>query len=169
MKKGNLGVESLNRILQEYLNPDDGTKEEIEHQGRLFRTGDKVMQIKNDYQLEWQVLSRYGIPIDQGKGIFNGDTGIVKEINRYAKTMSVEFDENRRVEYDFGNLEELELAYAITVHKSQGSEYLAVIFPILQGPRMLLNRNLLYTAVTRARNCVVILGDQSTIRQMIDN
>lgn len=169
MKKGNLGVESLNRVLQEYLNPNDGTKEEFEHQNRLFRVGDKVMQIKNDYQLEWQVLSRYGIPIDQGKGIFNGDTGIVREINRFARMMSVEFDENRRVEYDFGNLEELELAYAITVHKSQGSEYPAVIFPILQGPRMLLNRNLLYTAVTRAKNCVVILGDPATVRQMIDN
>ncbi len=169
MKKGNLGVESLNRVLQEYLNPNDGTKEELEHQSRLFRVGDKVMQIKNDYQLEWQVLSRYGIPIDQGKGIFNGDTGIIRDINRFAKTMTVEFDENRRVEYDFGNLEELELAYAITVHKSQGSEYPAVIFPILQGPKMLLNRNLLYTAVTRARNCVVILGDPGTVRQMIDN
>lgn len=169
MKKGNLGVESLNRVLQEYLNPNDGTKDEYEHQDRLFRTGDKVMQVKNDYQLEWQVLSRYGIPIDQGKGVFNGDTGIIRSINRYDKTMTVEFDENRRVEYDLGNLEELELAYAITVHKSQGSEYPAVIFPILQGPRMLLNRNLLYTAVTRARNCVVILGDPSTVRQMIDN
>ncbi|MCR4850537.1 MAG: ATP-dependent RecD-like DNA helicase [Lachnospiraceae bacterium] len=169
MKKGNLGVEGLNRVLQEYLNPNDGTKDEYEHQDRLFRTGDKVMQVKNDYQLEWQVLSRYGIPIDQGKGVFNGDTGIIRSINRYDKTMTVEFDENRRVEYDLGNLEELELAYAITVHKSQGSEYPAVIFPILQGPRMLLNRNLLYTAVTRARNCVVILGDPSTVRQMIDN
>ena len=169
MKKGNLGVESLNRILQEYLNPNDGTKEEIEHQSRLFRVGDKVMQIKNDYQLEWQVLSRYGIPIDQGKGIFNGDTGIIRDINRFARTMTVEFDESRTVEYDLGNLEELELAYAITVHKSQGSEYPAVIFPILQGPKMLLNRNLLYTAVTRARNCVVILGDPATVRQMIDN
>ncbi|MCR4787278.1 MAG: ATP-dependent RecD-like DNA helicase [Lachnospiraceae bacterium] len=169
MKKGNLGVESLNGILQEYLNPNDGTKKELEHQGRLFRTGDKVMQVKNDYQLEWEVVSRYDIPIDSGTGVFNGDTGIIKYIDPREKTLVVEFDENRLVGYDYGSLEEIELAYAITVHKSQGSEYPAVIFPILQGPRMLLNRNLLYTAVTRAKNCVVILGDPNTVRQMIDN
>ena len=169
MKKGNLGVESLNRILQEYLNPGDTAKEEYMHQDRLFRVGDKVMQIKNDYQLEWRILSRYGIPIDSGKGIFNGDTGIVKSINKVLRTLTVEFDENRQVEYEFANLDELELAYAVTVHKSQGSEYPAVILPLLQGPRMLLNRNLLYTAVTRARKCVTILGDKNTLYQMIEN
>lgn len=127
------------------------------------------MQIKNNYQIPWEIVSRYGIPIDKGMGIFNGDMGIVREINDTAQVLTVEFDEHRRVEYPFSGLDEIELAYAVTIHKSQGSEYPAVILPILTGPRMLFNRNLLYTAVTRARKCVTILGSRQTIQEMIRN
>lgn len=169
MKKGALGVETLNNVLQEYLNPKDDSKEEYERGEHLFREGDKVMQVKNNYQLTWQILSKYNIPIDEGTGVFNGDTGIVKHIDRYGQIMEVEFDEGRVVEYPFSGLDELELAYAVTVHKSQGSEYPAVILPILSGPKMLLNRNLFYTAVTRAKKCVTILGSANTIFQMIEN
>lgn len=152
MRKGLLGVERLNLILQKYLNPAEPGKEETEIGGRVFRVGDKVMQIKNNYQLEWEVKTKYGLVVDQGQGIFNGDMGIVTEINTYDETLEVEYDEHRKVKYPFEMAEELELAYAITVHKSQGSEYPAVIIPLLQGPRLLYNRNLLYTAVTRAKN-----------------
>lgn len=169
MKKGALGVETLNSVLQEYLNPKNPAKEEYERGDRLFREGDKVMQTKNNYQLTWQILSKYSIPIDEGTGIFNGDTGIVKHIDKYGQVMEVEFDEGRVAEYPFSGLDELELAYAVTVHKSQGSEYPAVIMPIISGPKMLLNRNLLYTAVTRAKKCVTILGSSETIFQMIEN
>lgn len=169
MKKGALGVETLNNVLQEYLNPKDDSKEEYERGEHLFREGDKVMQVKNNYQLTWQILSKYNIPIDEGTGVFNGDMGIVKHIDRYGQILTVEFDEGRMVDYPFSGLDELELAYAVTVHKSQGSEYPAVIMPILSGPKMLLNRNLFYTAVTRAKKCVTILGSSSTINQMIDN
>lgn len=136
---------------------------------RLFREGDKVMQIKNNYQIAWEVLSRYGIPVDKGMGIFNGDMGIIREINETAQTVRVEYDEQRQVEYPFVQLDEIELAYAITIHKSQGSEYPAVILPLLPGPRMLFNRNLLYTAVTRARRCVTVLGSSRVVQEMIDN
>lgn len=169
MRKGNLGVEVLNKILQQYLNPPEEGKAEHGHGDGIFREGDKVMQIKNNYQIEWEVVSRYGIPIDKGIGIFNGDTGIVKEINEYAQTMVVEYDEKRQVTYAFAQLDEVELAYAITIHKAQGSEYPAVIMPILTGPRMLFNRNLLYTGVTRAKKCVTILGSSKTIEEMIAN
>ncbi len=169
MRKGNLGVEVLNKILQEYLNPPAPSKKEHPYGEGIFREGDKVMQIKNNYQIEWEVLSRYGIPIDKGLGIFNGDIGIVKEINDYAQTMTVEFDEGRKVAYSFAQLDEVELAYAITIHKSQGSEYPAVIMPILSGPRMLFNRNLLYTGVTRAKKCVTILGSSAMLHEMIAN
>lgn len=169
MRKGSLGVETLNGILQKYINSPDKTKKEYISGPILFREGDKVMQIKNNYQMEWEVVSRYNIPIDKGTGIFNGDTGIIKEINEYAQTILVEFDEMRRVTYPYSALDELELAYAITIHKAQGSEYPAVIMPILSGPRMLFNRNLLYTGVTRAKNCVTILGSSQTLQNMIDN
>lgn len=168
-RKGLLGVERLNTILQRYLNPPEPGKEEEEIGGRLFRTGDKVMQIKNNYQLEWEVRTRYGIPVDKGIGIFNGDMGIITEINKYEETMEVEYDEHRKVTYPFETVEELELAYAITVHKSQGSEYPAVIIPLLQGPRLLYNRNLLYTAVTRAKKCLTIVGSESVFQEMIRN
>ena len=169
MRKGLLGVERLNQILQRYLNPPDAGKKEKELGDRLFREGDKVMQVKNNYQLEWEVRGKYGIPVEKGIGVFNGDTGILKEINEFSETASVEFEDGRYAEYSFKQLEELELAYAITIHKSQGSEYPAVILPILSGPRMLLNRNLLYTAVTRARKCVTVVGSEVTFGEMIKN
>lgn len=169
MRKGLLGVERLNQILQRYLNPPEPGKKEKELGERLFREGDKVMQVKNNYQLEWEVRGKYGIPVEKGVGVFNGDTGILKEINEFSEMASVEFEDGRYAEYSFKQLEELELAYAITIHKSQGSEYPAVVIPILSGPRMLLNRNLLYTAVTRARKCVTVVGSEETFGEMIKN
>ena len=169
MKKGLLGVERLNVILQQYLNPPEAEKKEKEHGQGLFREGDKVMQIKNNYQLEWEIRGNYGIPVEKGVGVFNGDTGIIREINLFADTVTVEFEEKRFVEYSFKQLEELELAYAITIHKAQGSEYPAVVIPLLQGPKMLMNRNLLYTAVTRARKCVTLVGDERTFFDMESN
>ena len=169
MRKGLLGVERLNGILQQYLNPKSEDKKEREHGSHIFREGDKVMQTKNNYQLEWEIRSKYGFAIDKGLGVFNGDMGIIKEINEYAETMTVEFDEGRMVDYSLKNLDELELAYAITIHKSQGSEYPAVVIPLLNGPQMLMNRNLLYTAVTRAKKCVTLVGDEKTFVSMIQN
>ena len=169
MRKGNLGAETLNGILQAYLNPKTDSKKEYQSPDTLFREGDKVMQTKNNYQLEWEVVSRYGIPVDHGVGIFNGDMGVVRQIDPFARTMTVEFDEQRRVTYSFEQTAELELAYAITIHKSQGSEYPAVIMPLLGGPKMLFNRNLLYTGVTRARDCVTILGSSQVVLDMIRN
>lgn len=169
MRKGNLGVETLNGILQKYLNPPDPHKEEHVSGERLFRVGDKVMQVKNNYQMTWEILSKYGIPIDKGMGVFNGDMGIIKEINEAAQLLTVEYDEHKCIEYSFSQLDEIELSYAITIHKSQGSEYPAVILPLLSGPRMLFNRNLLYTGVTRARKCVTILGSSQVVREMIAN
>jgi exodeoxyribonuclease V alpha subunit len=169
MKKGALGVEVLNGILQRYLNPPSPDKLEIAHGDGVFRVGDKVMQIKNNYQLEWEVLSKYGIAVDSGQGVFNGDVGIIREINETAKTVVVEYDDLRKVTYPVTGLDEIELAYAITIHKSQGSEYPAVIMPLLAGPKMLFNRNLLYTGVTRAKKCVTILGSSQMVNQMISN
>lgn len=169
MRKGLLGVERLNGILQQYLNPPDKSKREKEHGDMVFREGDKVMQTKNNYQLEWEICTKFGLTVDKGMGIFNGDMGIITEINDFAETMTVEFDEGRKVEYSYKLLDELELAYAITIHKSQGSEYPAVVIPLLSGPSMLMNRNLLYTAVTRARKCVTLVGNDTTFNQMIQN
>ena len=169
MRKGALGVERLNQILQNYLNPPDPSKKEKESGGIIYRTGDKVMQIKNNYQMEWEIRSKYGIPTDKGAGVFNGDMGIIREINEYAENLTVEFDEGKMVEYSFKQLEELELAYAITIHKSQGSEYPAVIIPMYSGPRMLMTRNLIYTAVTRARSCVCLVGRPDAFYTMADN
>lgn len=169
MRKGLLGVERLNGILQHYLNPPDKSKREKEHGDMVFREGDKVMQTKNNYQLEWEICTKFGLTVDKGMGIFNGDMGIIAEINDFAETMTVEFDEGRKVEYSYKLLDELELAYAITIHKSQGSEYPAVVIPLLSGPSMLMNRNLLYTAVTRARKCVTLVGNDTTFQQMIKN
>lgn len=169
MRKGLLGVERLNNILQQYLNPPADNKAEKEYGDRRFRVGDKVMQIKNNYQLEWEITTKYGLTVDKGMGIFNGDMGIITEINTYTETLEVEYDEKRRVKYPFELLEELELAYAITIHKSQGSEYPAVIIPLLTGPRQLFHRNLLYTAITRARKCVTIVGSDTTFQEMIRN
>ncbi|MCI9530605.1 MAG: ATP-dependent RecD-like DNA helicase [Lachnospiraceae bacterium] len=169
MRKGLLGVERLNGVLQQYLNPPSPEKKEQEYRDMVFREGDKVMQVKNNYQLEWEVRSDYGIATDKGMGIFNGDMGIIRRIDPYLETMAVEFDEGRMVEYSLKQLEELELAYAITIHKSQGSEYPAVIIPLLAGPRMLMNRNLLYTAVTRAKKCVTLVGDDRAFQGMVEN
>ena len=169
MRKGLLGVERLNQILQEYLNPPSPDKPEKEIGGTVFRLGDKVMQIKNNYQLEWEVRNKWGVPTDAGTGVFNGDMGIIREVNTFAETLTVAFDEGRLVEYSFKMLEELELAYAITIHKSQGSEYPAVVIPVHSGPRMLMTRNLIYTAVTRARACVCLVGLPETFQAMVDN
>ena len=169
MRKGALGVERLNTILQNFLNPPSPDKAERAAGQTVYRVGDKVMQIKNNYQIEWEIRNRYGIPVDKGLGVFNGDVGVIREINLFAELLTVEFDEGKMVEYSFKQLEELELAYAITIHKSQGSEYPAVIIPLLGGPRMLMNRNLLYTAVTRARRCVTLVGDEKTFYEMEEN
>lgn len=169
MRKGLLGVERLNRILQEYLNPPDRKKAEKEYGEKLFREGDKVMQIKNNYQLEWEIATKYGLVVDKGVGIFNGDMGVITNINTYNETLEVEYDEKRKVTYPFQLLDELELAYAITIHKAQGSEYPAVVIPLLPGPRQLYHRNLLYTAVTRAKKCVTLVGSDATFYEMIQN
>lgn len=168
-RKGLLGVERLNQILQRYLNPAEPNKDEEEIGGRIFRVGDKVMQVKNNYQLEWEVQTKYGLTVDSGQGIFNGDMGVISAISRYDETIEVDYDEHRKVKYPFEMAEELELAYAITVHKSQGSEYPAVIIPLLPGPRLLYTRNLLYTAVTRAKKCLTIVGSESVFQEMIQN
>lgn len=169
MRKGLLGVERLNKILQEYLNPKSEEKEEYQYKEGIFREGDKIMQIKNNYQIPWEVRSKYGFAVEKGLGIFNGDMGVIKKINSYTEIMLIEFDDERVVEYPFKLLEELDLAYAVTIHKSQGSEYPAVVIPLLAGPRMLMNRNLLYTAVTRARKCVTLVGDERAFYGMIQN
>lgn len=169
MRKGLLGVERLNGILQQYLNPPMKHKLEKEHGDVIFREGDKVMQTRNNYQLAWEIRTKLGLSVDKGTGIFNGDMGIIREINDFAEMMTVEFDEGRLVEYPYKLLDELELAYAITIHKSQGSEYPAVVIPLLSGPSMLMNRNLLYTAVTRARRCVTLVGNDTTFGEMIRN
>jgi exodeoxyribonuclease V alpha subunit len=169
MRKGTLGVDNLNTVLQQFLNPADDKKKEKELPHGIFREGDKVMQIKNNYQMEWEITNRYGIPIDAGTGVFNGDIGVIREINLFAEELVVEFDEGRQVHYSFKEADELELAYAITIHKSQGSEYPAVVIPVHSGPRMLMTRNLLYTAVTRAKKCVCIVGLDSSFTDMIDN
>lgn len=169
MRKGELGVERLNQILQQALNPPSDKKKEKEFHEITFREGDKVMQIKNNYQITWEIRSQYGIVSQSGTGVFNGDAGEIKEINLFSEHLTVEFDDSRMVDYSFSQLDELELAYAITIHKSQGSEYPAVILPILDGPRLLFNRNLLYTAVTRAKNCVTIVGNDEMLQFMINN
>lgn len=169
MRKGLLGVERLNGILQRYMNPPANDKVEKEYGSTVFREGDKIMQTKNNYQLAWEIRTKFGLTVDKGLGIFNGDMGIIRQINDFAEQMIIEFDEGRMVEYPYKLLDELELAYAITIHKSQGSEYPAVVIPLLGGPMMLMNRNLLYTAVTRARKCVTLVGNEVTFQQMIRN
>lgn len=169
MRKGLLGVERLNTILQQYMNPPEPKKAEKEYGDKIFRVGDKVMQIRNNYQLEWEISTKYGLVVDRGEGVFNGDMGRITDINTYTETIQVEFEEKKKVNYSFQLLEELELAYAVTVHKSQGSEYPAVVIPLLQGPRQLYHRNLIYTAVTRARKCVTIVGCDETLQEMIRN
>lgn len=168
-RRGPLGVDTLNSYLQKGMNPPSPDKKEKEVRQGVFREGDKVMQIHNDYQLEWEIHNRYGIVARRGIGVFNGDTGVIREINTDTGTVTVEYEEGKLAEYDSTQLDEIELAYAVTVHKAQGSEYPVVILPLLGVPRMLQTRNLLYTAVTRARQCVVIIGDMSIFQHMIDN
>ncbi len=168
-RKGLMGVERLNGILQNFLNPPSPEKKEWSGDTRIFRVGDKVMQIRNNYQLEWRVTGGYGIDVDKGVGVFNGDVGIIKDIDDWAKNITVEYEEGRKVTYPFANLDELELAYAITIHKSQGSEYPAVVMPIIDGPKMLMNRNILYTAITRAKKCVTMVGDADVFYSMVGN
>jgi len=169
MRKGILGVEGLNEALQQYLNPPSPEKAEKSYGGIVFRVGDKVMQIKNNYQMEWEQRTALGVCYEDGMGVFNGDIGIIRKINLSTELMEVEFEDDKFVVYNFNQLDELELAYAITIHKSQGSEYPAVVLPLLMGSSFLLNRNLLYTAVTRAKSCVCIVGSAETFQQMIDN
>ena len=169
MRKGVLGVENLNIVLQKYLNPPSPSKNEREMAGGIFREGDKVMQIKNNYQLEWEIKGLHGIAVEKGLGVFNGDMGRIKLVNTYAEYLEVEFDDGKCVMYPFNQLDELELAYAATIHKSQGSEYPAIVFPVLTGPAVLMNRNLLYTCVTRAKKCVTIVGMSTTVQNMISN
>lgn len=169
MRKGNLGVIALNRFLQAKLNPPAPVKKEHPYGDDVFREGDKVMQVKNNYQAEWEIVGKYNIPIDSGMGVFNGDMGKIIKIDDSDSSITVEFEDLRRVVYPYGSLDELELAYAITIHKSQGSEYSAVVMPLISGPRHLMNRNLLYTGVTRAKKCLVIVGSSQTVQNMIDN
>ena len=169
MRKGVLGVNELNKSLQAVLNPHHDLKPEKEYRGTLFRTGDKVMQIKNNYNTPWKILGKTGMSIDEGTGVFNGDCGIITAIKEEEECLVVTFDDGKVVEYEFNQLDELELAYAVTIHKSQGSEYPVVILPIHSGPPMLLSRNLLYTAVTRAKKMVVCVGLVETIQRMVDN
>lgn len=169
MKKGELGVIRCNQVLQKYLNPESPEKPQLEAHGTLFRQGDKVMQIKNNYQIEWKTRGFGGVILEEGTGVFNGDCGIITEINSYSKEITVEYDEKRQVNYPYSALDELELAYAITIHKSQGSEYPAIVIPLLGGPRMLMNRNLLYTAITRGKRCVTIVGSKNAVREMAAN
>ena len=168
-RKGNLGVERLNEVLQSYLNPKSANKVEKELNGVIFREGDKVMQIKNNYKTPWEIRGRYGIVADEGLGVFNGDMGIVDNINLFTSELTVKFEDEKYVTYSFKEADELEHAYAVTVHKSQGSEYPAVVLPLLDGPRMLMNRNILYTAVTRAKKCICIVGSADTFYEMVSN
>lgn len=176
MRKYDVGVENLNRSLQGLLNPYSSEKSEKEKNEIIFREGDKVMQIKNNYRREWKIYSDtekakngQGYVIDEGVGIFNGDMGIIEEISHYDEELKVLFDDGRMAVYTFANLDELEHAFAVTIHKSQGSEYPAVVVPLLTGTKKLLNRNLLYTAITRAKRMVVIVGNIGLVNQMIDN
>ena len=169
MKKGSAGVAEANAFLQERLNPPSPAKREYKYGSKLFRTGDKVMQTKNNYRLPWRVKDEKGVVTDSGEGVYNGDTGIIKEIYPELKEMRVLFDDGKEADYPFSGLEDIDLAYAITIHKSQGSEYPAVIIVLLPGPRQLLTRNLLYTAVTRAKKCVLLIGKREVFYEMEEN
>ena len=169
MRKGATGVERLNSILQRQLNPPGEYKEEKKFGDIVFREGDKVMQTKNDYDVTWRKYGENKVLLDEGTGIFNGDCGIIREVNEFSSDMLIEFDEGHFVEYPFSSLENLSLAYAVTIHKSQGSEYPAVIIPLIAGPEVLYNRNLLYTAVTRAKKCVILVGDEKVFFGMERN
>ncbi|ERK32133.1 SF1B family DNA helicase RecD2 [Clostridium intestinale] len=167
MKKGNLGVTNLNYRLQEILNPPSDNKREKKIRDNIFRVGDKVMQTKNNYTLKWKRIAGYGEP--EGVGVFNGDMGFIESINEEEKIFTIIFDDERKVIYDFIYLDELDLAYAITIHKSQGSEFPVIITPAYMGSPMLMNRNLLYTGITRAKQLVVVVGSIKALKFMIEN
>lgn len=170
MRKYDLGVENLNRQLQEVLNPGNAGKPEHDRGDVIFRQGDKVMQVKNNYKQEWKIMAPSGrYAADEGVGVFNGDIGFVTSVDDYDQKLVVEFDDGRVTEYPYSQLDELEHAFAITIHKSQGSEYPVVVIPLLKCPPKLLNRNLLYTAVTRAKLSVVVVGNIGLVNHMIDN
>lgn len=168
MRKSPLGVLNLNKVLQDTLNPYDKIKQQIEYRGTVFRQGDKVMQIKNNYNTVWRIV-RFGKVVEEGVGVFNGDLGLINYIDMENKYVEVIFDDDKVVHYEFNQLDELELSYAITIHKSQGSEYRVVIIPVHSGPDMLMTRNLLYTALTRAKEMAVIIGIPETVYRMVDN
>ena len=162
-RKGMTGSVQLNRMLQDMLNPPSPQKNEITVRGSVLRVGDKVMQVRNNYDLAWEKDG------EEGDGVFNGDIGYIVAVDRKEKALTVEFDDGRVADYDESALDELELAYCMSVHKSQGSEFDAVVLPLVSGPPMLMTRNLLYTAVTRAKRLVVIVGREGCVRQMVDN
>jgi exodeoxyribonuclease V alpha subunit len=166
MRKGILGVSNLNEKLQKKLNPESENKKEIKYRDTIFRVGDKVMQTKNNYSLKWERISGEGEK--EGEGIFNGDVGFVIDIED-ENNLIVAFEEERKVVYDKIYLDELDLAYAVTIHKSQGSEFPVVIMPAFMGPPLLMNRNLLYTGITRAKALVVLVGNPKAVHFMIKN
>ena len=168
MKKGTVGINSLNKCMQEALNPKSKLKDEKQIGDEIFRTGDKVMQIKNNYKLEWKII-KDDIEIEAGEGVFNGDFGYIYEIDKEDGIVKVIFDDDKVADYDFTQLDELKLAYSTTVHKAQGSEFPVIIMPITSGPPMLLTRNLFYTAITRARKLVVLVGEERYMHLMINN
>lgn len=166
MRKGLLGVSNLNKKLQNILNPESSDRKQREFRDTIFRVGDKVMQTKNDYSLNWTLLSDKE---EKGLGIFNGDVGYIEDIDNENNNITVIFDDDKRVIYDNIYLDEIELAYAITIHKSQGSEFPVIIMPVFMGSNFFMNRNLLYTAITRAKQMVVLVGDLKALKFMIDN
>ena len=168
MKAGLAGATNLNVLIQDKLNPKSSDKKEIELQKRIFRTGDRVMQIVNNYDKEWEKFTKFGYA-NYGTGVFNGDMGKIEEITPEINSMTVLFDDGRRAFYSYAELDEIVLSYAITIHKSQGSEFPVVIIPIVGGSPLLMNKNLLYTAVTRAKKMVVLIGKSSNIYYMVKN
>ena len=167
MRKGTLGVTNLNTRLQEMFNPPSKDKKEKTSRDILFREGDKVMQTKNNYTLKWVRVNGFGE--NEGAGVFNGDLGFIESIDEERKVLTIIFDDERRIIYEFNFLDELDLAYATTIHKSQGSEFKVVIIPVFMGSPFLMNRNLLYTGITRAKQLVVVVGSQKALMYMINN
>ena len=164
MKKRDIGTQNLNKILQNALNPKSPLKNEYETKFRIYREDDRVIHVKNDYEKKWIDESKM-----EGSGIFNGDTGVIQSVNVCDKILTVLFDDGKKAVYNFDELGELEHAFALTIHKSQGSEYPCIILPIHHTAPMLLTRKILYTAITRAKKLLVIIATQNTIRKMVDN